>query len=39
MKFKEWLSQEDWLDNPVLEGMLALHRRFGLAVAGGRCSY
>jgi hypothetical protein len=26
MNFKEWLAQADWLDNPVLEGMLALHR-------------
>ena len=26
MTFKEWLSQEDRLDDPVLEGMLALHR-------------
>ncbi len=26
MKFKEWLTQADWLDNPVLEGMLILQR-------------
>lgn len=26
MTFKEWLRWEDWLDNPALEGMLALHR-------------
>ena len=26
MRFKEWLQEADWLDGPVLEGMLALHR-------------
>ena len=26
MRFKEWLERSDWLDNPVLGGMLALHR-------------
>ena len=26
MRFKEWLTQDDWLDHPLLEGMLALHR-------------
>jgi hypothetical protein len=25
MRFKDWLTQEDWLDHPLLEGMLALH--------------
>lgn len=29
MKFKKWLTQADWLDAPILEGMLAL----GLLVA------
>jgi hypothetical protein len=26
MRFREWLAQDDWLDLPLLEGMLALHR-------------
>src|SRR5690349_20837601 len=26
MQFKEWLAQDEWLDRPLLEGMLALHR-------------
>jgi hypothetical protein len=26
MHFKDWLTQEDWLDHALLEGMLALHR-------------
>jgi hypothetical protein len=26
MQFKEWLKQDDWLDHPLLDGMLALHR-------------
>src|SRR5262245_3144772 len=26
MRFKDWLTQDDWLDHALLEGMLALHR-------------
>lgn len=26
MRFKEWLEETGWLDNPLLGGMLALHR-------------
>ena len=26
MQFKEWLAQDEWLDYPLLQGMLALHR-------------